>query len=276
MIITKEVKININNKNILHFRNIGFDFIYGQIINISTEFLPKYSKYRIEAKCESCSNIVELSMQKYSKNKDRGGTYNCKSCNNITFRKSMNEKYGVDNPSKNQRSNEKRKITCLEKYGHQYVINSDHSLIKRKETCIEKYGVNHPMKLDHFKYGVAKKTVISRKTKGDYIKDEDLTNWNLYRRNVRKLTERNRQELLDTWCGLDYYDNEYIKDNFKYKHTDLLFPSLDHKISIIYGFINNVSPEEIADISNLCITKKKHNSSKGQLTEEQFKTKNLN
>lgn len=273
MIITKEINIKINNKNILHFKNIGFDFIYGQIINISTEFLPKYSKYRIEVKCESCSNIVELSMQKYSKNKDRGGTYNCKSCNNITFRRSMNEKYGVDNPSKNQKSNDKRKITCLEKYGNEYIINSNYSKEKRIETCNKKYGVDHHMKNELIKYSVSKKSVDTKKENGIIIKDEELSKWNLYRRNVRKLTERNRKILFENWDGLDYYDNEYIKNNFVYKHTDILFPSIDHKISIIYGFLNNISAEEISNLKNLCITKKKNNSSKGHLTEEEFKKK---
>ena len=48
---------------------------------------------------------------------------------------------------------------------------------------------------------------------------------------------------------------------------------LDHKISIIYGFKNNISPEEIGDISNLCMTKKGINSSKSFLTEEDYNKK---
>ena len=34
-------------------------------------------------------------MQKYSQNKERNGIYTCKSCNNITYKHSMLEKYGL-------------------------------------------------------------------------------------------------------------------------------------------------------------------------------------
>lgn len=276
MILTKEIKVIANNKNIKHFANQGLYFKYGEAVIVKVEYITKYSKYKIIAKCESCGNENEISMQKYSQNKDRGGTYNCKSCNNITFKKSMIKKYGYDNPSIIPESIKKRKETCIEKYGNEYVVKSTYAFNKRKETCIKKYGVDHHMKIDEIKYKVGKKAISRKKENGYCIKDEDISKWNLYRRIVRKLTERNRNKLLELWDGYDYYDNEYIRDNFFYKHTDILFPSLDHKISIIYGFRNSILPENIANISNLCITKKKHNSSKGQLTEEEFKTKNLN
>lgn len=51
------------------------------------------------------------------------------------------------------------------------------------------------------------------------------------------------------------------------------YPTIDHKISVYYGFINNISPEEIGDISNLCITKRWINSTKRDSIESEF---NLN
>ena len=114
------------------------------------------------------------------------------------------------------------------------------------------------------------KTKIER---GLIISDEYLSDWIIYRKLVRKLTERNKKDVMDNWDGLDYYDNEYIKENFTYKHTDKGFPTIDHKISIIYGFKNNINPETISDVNNLCITKKMHNSSKSGLNHEEFETK---
>ena len=35
------------------------------------------------------------------------------------------------------------------------------------------------------------------------------------------------------------------------------------KISVYYGFKNNISPEELCKLDNLCITKRGINSSKG-------------
>jgi hypothetical protein len=44
--------------------------------------------------------------------------------------------------------------------------------------------------------------------------------------------------------------------------SDGCYPTIDHKNSVFYGFMNNIPPEDISDISNLCITKRFINSSK--------------
>jgi hypothetical protein len=95
-----------------------------------------------------------------------------------------------------------------------------------------------------------------------------------YRRIVNNLTEKNRQKLFSDWNGFDYYDNEYIKDYLSLWYNDSKYPSLDHKVSILYGFENGIPPEEISDLKNLCITKRSLNSSKGFKTEELYKQKN--
>ena len=270
MILTREVEVRVNNKNINHFRENGLIVNYGEILNISVDFVPKYSKYRISAKCDICESINEISMQKYSQNKERGGIYTCKSCNNLTLRKSMIERYGFDNASKVPEISEKRKATCLEKYGSEFVINSEYSKEKTKKTTFERYGVDHPMKSSEFKFKGVKKSNNTKIKRGLIICEEELTNWHLYRKKVRRLTERNRKVLFENWNGIDFYDGELIIDNFIYRHTDTRFPTIDHKISILYGFQNNLEPEIIAGIDNLCITKKSNNSSKSFLTEKDF------
>ena len=49
-------------------------------------------------------------------------------------------------------------------------------------------------------------------------------------------------------------------------------PSIDHKISIYYGFVNKIDPSIIGDIKNLCITKRSINKKKGILSEDVFKS----
>jgi len=46
----------------------------------------------------------------------------------------------------------------------------------------------------------------------------------------------------------DYYDNEFIKNNIKYKFHNKNYPTIDHKISIYYGFMTNISPEIIGNL----------------------------
>jgi len=37
------------------------------------------------------------------------------------------------------------------------------------------------------------------------------------------------------------------------RHLKKNYPTIDHKLSIFYGFINKIDPYIIADINNLCI-----------------------
>jgi len=274
MILTKEVEVKLNNKNINHYRSLGIQCIYGDVILVPVSFLSRYSKYRIKVKCDVCGLENELSMQKYNQNVERGDIYTCKSCNNITLKKSLLEKYGFDNSSKVPSSIEKRKATCLKIYGSEYVIQSEHSKEKSKRTLIERYGVDHPMKNNEFKFKGTDKSNKTKIERGLIFPDELLSDWIRYRKLVRKLTERNKKVLFDNWDGNDFYDGEYIKNYFVYKHTDPEFPTIDHKISIINGFKNNIDPNTIASIENLCITKKTNNSSKSFLNESEFKQKN--
>ena len=100
------------------------------------------------------------------------------------------------------------------------------------------------------------------KTKGLHI--EDKTEYEKFRLIVYRLTKHNKKELLEKWNSLDYYDGEYIKDNFNLEYYDINYPTIDHKISIFYGYENNMKPEEISNIGNLCFTKRCINSSKGK------------
>ena len=117
---------------------------------------------------------------------------------------------------------------------------------------------------------IYKKIYQSKIDKGIIIPDEDLTDWQLYKRKVNRVTNKFKKELYENWNGYDYYDSELIRGNLSHSHTHRFYPTIDHKISLLYGFINNVSPEEIGDISNLCITKRYINSMKNSLIEEKF------
>ena len=95
------------------------------------------------------------------------------------IKKTLEEKYGVDNPMKSNVIKEKVKATCLEKYGVENVYASEeikekikktfddkygcHPRLlketenKRRKTCIEKYGVDSYSKTDEYKNTIANK-----------------------------------------------------------------------------------------------------------------------
>lgn len=97
------------------------------------------------------------------------------------------------------------------------------------------------------------------------------TEFELYRIEVNNKTRKYKKELFNNWDGHDYYDGEYIKDNLnQFASSHKFYPTIDHKISVYFGYLNNLSTDEISNIENLCITKRSINSKKRILNEESF------
>jgi hypothetical protein len=153
---------------------------------------------------------------------------------------------------------EKIKQTNLSRYGYENPFQSKEIQEQKKETYMKNYGVDNPAKCPVIQRKI-KETCIKRElTVSDDKRDEFL----LYSLKVRSLTKKNKKILFELWDGHDYYDGEYIGDNLLLNFNDRKYPTVDHKISLLKGFLNNISVEEIAGIDNLCITKKNINSSK--------------
>jgi Tfp pilus tip-associated adhesin PilY1 len=165
-------------------------------------------------------------------------------------------KYGYENVSKNIEIKNKKIKKSLQNYGVCHPMKSNIIIKKIKKTNLLKYGHENPMSNDEVK----NKMVKTKQQLGIYLQDSDRTEFINYKLKVKSLTNKNKKELFEKWSGDDYYDNEYIRDN---KINDRNHPTIDHKISIKYGFENNITPAEISKIENLCITKRYLNSSKG-------------
>jgi hypothetical protein len=66
MLITKEVKMNITNRNISFYRNKGYSCLRGNSIIVKVEDLPEGSNYPVEVKCDFCNDeIVEKEYYRY-------------------------------------------------------------------------------------------------------------------------------------------------------------------------------------------------------------------
>lgn len=151
-------------------------------------------------------------------------------------------------------------ISNLEKYGTKWYLQSQDKKEKSIKTCIRKYGVEYPMQCEKI-INKMKKTKIKN---GTYLNPDDLDDYIIYRRKVTSITKKYIKELFEKWDGHDLYDNEYIKDNFILGSKDRNYPTIDHIISVYKGFNNNIEPEIIGNINNLCITKMWINSKKNK------------
>lgn len=180
------------------------------------------------------------------------------------IKKSFQENWGVNSPFESDDIRQISKESILKKYGVDNVFMSDDIKEKIKKTNLEKYGVDNPMINEKIK----DKVRITKEKLG--LQSKNISKFKKYRHRISYLTKRNKKELYENWNGHDYYDNEYIKENFKLNHLDKKYPTIDHKTSVLYGFLNGISEEEISDMGNLCITKRSINSIKGFKNENVF------
>lgn len=149
------------------------------------------------------------------------------------------------------------------KYGI-YSCSNKCSMFKNIKTNMEKYGVSHQCK----NIKTINKILETKLEKG--LISDSIIEFIDYRRVVNNKTNRNKKLLFEKWDGTDYYDSEYIFEYLKLGFNDYRYPTIDHKTSVLYGFVNKISPENIADIENLCYTKRCNNSSKSSMVEEDY------
>jgi hypothetical protein len=256
-------------------------------IIVPIDFLSKQSNIKVDVSCDRCGEKRNIKYQSYYFNINRSldkKTYMCDKCSHEKIKQTNIKKYGVEYFSQTNEFVENVKKTSLEKFGMEHYSKTSEYMEKRTNTNLKKFGVGNPFELTDLikssmllKYGVEhssqiekNKDIIQRKRRitkelnGDWIKTEDISDWNLYKNIVRTQTSKNKKKLFDLWDGNDYYDGEYIRDNVNLHHFNSNYPTIDHKTSIYNGFTNKIRPEEISDISNLVITKRILNIKKGK------------
>jgi len=283
MLKSNKIEVFISYRNITHYIKLGYNPILNENLTIDTRHLPSNSHFRVDAICELCKSEINIRYHKYLENRSRHNFYSCKKCSRQKAALTSMNKYGVDNYSKTNEYKKRVEATNIEKYGYKTNLISPEYKIIIKNKLKKTYGTENFYEINRF--GAKKKNNFTMNDEVEFLKkefiysedlyDESKLNdkYILYRNEVRRLTKANIKELIETWNGLDYYDDEYIKENWLLNHNDPKYPTIDHKISIYHGFKSNIPHEEISNISNLCITKRSINSIKRDLIESEFQVK---
>jgi len=262
MIITQEVEITLNSTVMPHFRELGYlELRKNQKLIVPIEHLNKGSHSMVEIKCDICGEITEMEYRIYLKLVKFDGLYYCRKnkCFTEKVKKSNFEIYGVYHTSELEEKKNKWKQTNLKIYGCENTFQNEAIKEKIRQYYRDNYdGAEHNTQVKYVR------------DNNGWIPDEELDDFNLYKRISRKLSLRNKKKLLENWDGYDYYDGEYIKNNFKYHFKDYRYPTIDHKTSIKYGYSNNIDEHIIANIDNLCVTKSGLNSTKKIKNEKEF------
>jgi hypothetical protein len=259
----------------------------NEIVNY-TKFLDEYNpklvdrvRYILKSKdsintCIHCSKpIIDLNKMfcstkcnnnsEQTKNKFRENYQNLSETEKIVRNdkrtKTVNQKYGgytLQSPELKK----KMKSTMIQKYGVEHPFHSDTIKQKALNTWIKKYGVDNPFKSSNIKekikqvlkdrYGVdnsanvnpeirVNKGIETKIERGWIIPDEFLSDYQIYRKKVKRLTETTYKT----------YKNIINPNNLERVTNGKNGYQLDHKYSIIEGFLNNVEPEIISHHCNL-------------------------
>ena len=257
MIIDKYAQVKIGSANYNKYEKLGYNVKMKEIISININDLSNGSHAKINCKCDYCDNETNISYKNYVLQINKNNIYACNKC---AYKKAIEtnlKTIGVEFNSQTQKYKDKYKETCLKKYGMNHYSKTQEYKDKYKETCLKKYGHENIFQSIDIINKIKEINIIS----GKWAKKNE--EYALYRRKVIYQTSKNKENLLKNWNGYDYYDNEFILNNFKLNNNNKNYPTIDHIIPIIFGYINNIDIIKMSDISNLCITKKSINSSKG-------------
>ena len=117
MITTREIPVKITDHNYQYYDDLGYDTVLGEAIVIPVELLPKGSHYKITCKCDGCGIEKQVIYKNYLRYGNNFGEYYCRKCSEHKRIKTLRKNFGVDYPIQNKGVLGKMKKTIMEKYG---------------------------------------------------------------------------------------------------------------------------------------------------------------
>jgi hypothetical protein len=117
MILTREIKVIINESNYSYYEELGYEVFFGEVIIIPVELLSFGSQYKIICQCDGCGLLREVIYKNYVKYGNRWGEYYCRKCSEKKRKATLNENFGVDYPIQNKEIKKKIKETMVQKWG---------------------------------------------------------------------------------------------------------------------------------------------------------------
>ena len=137
-IIQEQIEVRINNFNMLHFIELGYNVKNGDYITIHPNQLPIGSGLKIDVRCDYCGKVFKKAYRRYLETID---DVCCKECAKFKFSKTNIDKYGTNCTLNVKEFKDRKNLTFLNKYGTIYPTKNPEVLEKIKNTNLKKYGV---------------------------------------------------------------------------------------------------------------------------------------
>ena len=198
-LITKEVEVIPNGKQIKYYSDLGYDSSYCKSIIVKVEDLPKHSNTVIDCTCDYCEKLLSMKYDTYNRSigspTKKVACFDCRhlkiqetnlirygvnypiSSNEIRekAKRTYIERYGVDNPFKSEEFKEKIRETNLQKYGVPNPLLNKEIYEKSKQTKLAKYGFEYPLQVEEFK-SKQQHTTFERYGEYNILKNKDIKN----------------------------------------------------------------------------------------------------
>jgi hypothetical protein len=247
-----------------------------------TKFISYRQGYRTFCSKQCASGHISTKTKRMDAKmiKYNNPTYN----NRAQSQKTCVERYGVTNISKLDVIKNKKEETLLRNFGVSNMAHSPLIQSKRRQTIKSLYGVDNPSQVEKFKLKRMETTLRKygelyysrteayrqyQEEKGYWIPLEEKTAFELYFNQVWRETNKWKLQLFKEWNGRCYYTNVQLLTN-KSSYNDALYAVIDHKVSIKYGFENNIPVIDIGALNNLCVCSRSINSIKNIKNENEF------
>lgn len=293
MLLTKEVEVKINSRNIEHYKNLGYeipmrkatkrtkevmhkDYVYdlGATITVKTEDLSNGSHVKVDVLCDYCKKEIISKIYKNYINESKNNSKDaCKKCKIKKSEETHFLNHGVNKPLQTQESMDKFKDTCKERYSVENVFQSEEYKNKIRCTLLEKYGVDSVFKVPEFEEK-RKNTWISHYGVDSPLKSEEILekvkNTNLKKYGypcvlqapeIKEKISKSfyKHSSIPTSSQQLYIQNLYdgeLNYPIKYYNADICFP--DEKLDIEIDFGGHNLPVKM-----------------GKLTQEEFDKKEI-
>ena len=137
MLISKEVEVKWNARNITYYKNKGYIYTkMGDIFNVKVCDLIHESCSFINLQCDYCEKIIDVRYGSYLKRKEKDIIKKdcCAECQPIKYKESNLLKYGVENTFQVDKIKIKSKETTKNKYGFDNVSYVAEIKMKKNKT----------------------------------------------------------------------------------------------------------------------------------------------
>lgn len=132
------------SQNIKRYKDLGYVFNNGDIIDVKIDDVPKNSHVYVNVKCDKCHKEYILRFDTYNKTVDDGKLC-CNKCAKEKRILTNIKRYNCDNPMKVKEFKEKQEKTLMKNYGVKVPAKNKKILDRMHKTCIEKYGAKSPL-----------------------------------------------------------------------------------------------------------------------------------